>query len=54
MFKFHAKNLVEEKVANATGGSTGNSPIDETMREEQIPSKNNRIQDKSSKVCRCS
>jgi hypothetical protein len=40
MLKFHAKNLVEEKVANATGGSSGgSSPIDETLTEEQIQTK---------------
>ena len=39
MFKFHAKNLVEEKVANATDASNGSSPLDETMTEEQIQAK---------------
>jgi predicted DNA-binding protein (UPF0278 family) len=39
MLKFHAKNLVEEKVANVTGSSTGSSPLDETMTEEQIQAK---------------
>jgi hypothetical protein len=39
MLKFYAKNLVEEKVANVTGGSTGNSPLDETMTKEQIQAK---------------
>ena len=39
MFKFHAKNLVEEKVANSTGGSSGSSPIDEMMTDEQIQAK---------------
>ena len=39
MLKFHAKNLVEEKVANATGGSSGSSPIDEMMTDEQIQAK---------------
>jgi len=42
ILKFHAKNLVEEKVANATGGSSGgssSSPIDETLTEEQIQAK---------------
>jgi hypothetical protein len=42
MLKFHAKNLVEEKVANATGGSSGSggsSPIDEMMTDEQIQTK---------------
>ena len=40
MLKFHAKNLVEEKVANATGGSSGsNSPLEETLTEEQIQAK---------------
>jgi predicted DNA-binding protein (UPF0278 family) len=38
MLKFHAKNLVEEKVANATGGSSS-SPIDEMMTDEQIQAK---------------
>jgi hypothetical protein len=32
MLKFHAKNLVEEKVANATGGSSGgSSPMEDMM-----------------------
>ena len=39
MLKFHAKNLVEEKVANATGSSSGSSPMAETMTEEQIQAK---------------
>ncbi|HJT85033.1 MAG TPA: hypothetical protein VJ697_11165 [Nitrososphaeraceae archaeon] len=40
LLKFHAKNLVEEKVANATGSaSTGNSPLDETLTDEQIQAK---------------
>jgi predicted DNA-binding protein (UPF0278 family) len=39
MLKFHAKNLVEEKVANATGTSSGNSPMDEAMTDEQIQAK---------------
>ena len=39
MLKFHAKNLVEEKVANATGSSGGSSPIDEMMTDEQIQAK---------------
>ena len=41
MLKFHAKNLVEEKVANATGSSSGggSSPIDEMMTDEQIQAK---------------
>ena len=39
IFKFHAKNLVEEKVANATGGSSGSSPLEETLTEEQIQAK---------------
>ena len=40
MLKFHAKNLVEERVANATGGSSGgSSPIDEMMTDEQIQAK---------------
>ena len=39
MLKFHAKNLVEEKVANATGASSGSSPIDEMMTDEQIQAK---------------
>ena len=38
MLKFYAKNLVEEKVANATGGSSS-SPIDEMMTDEQIQAK---------------
>ena len=41
ILKFHAKNLVEEKVANATGGSSGggSSPVEETLTEEQIQTK---------------
>ena len=39
MLKFHAKNLVEEKVANATGASSGSSPLDEAMTDEQIQAK---------------
>ncbi len=39
MLKFHAKNLVEEKVTNATGTSSGNSPMDEAMTDEQIQAK---------------
>jgi hypothetical protein len=41
ILKFHAKNLVEEKVANATGGSSGggSSPVEETLTEEQIQAK---------------
>ena len=39
MLKFHAKNLVEEKVANATGSGGGSSPIDEMMTDEQIQTK---------------
>jgi hypothetical protein len=42
ILKLHAKNLVEEKVANATGGSSGgggSSQIDETLTEEQIQTK---------------
>ena len=39
ILKFHAKNLVEEKVANATGGSSGSSPLEETLTEEQIQAK---------------
>ena len=40
IFKFHAKNLVEEKVANATDGSSGgSSPLEETLTEEQIQAK---------------
>ena len=39
MLKFHAKNLVEEKVANATGSGSGSSPIDEMMTDEQIQAK---------------
>ena len=38
MLKFHAKNLVEEKVANATGASSS-SPLDEYMTDEQIQAK---------------
>src|ERR671910_948333 len=38
MLKFHAKNLVEERVANATGASSS-SPIDEMMTDEQIQAK---------------
>jgi cytochrome c556 len=37
--KFHAKNLVEEKVANATGASTDSSPLEETLTDEQIQAK---------------
>ena len=33
------KNLVEEKVANATGSGGGSSPIDEMMTDEQIQTK---------------
>jgi hypothetical protein len=37
MLKFHAKNLVEEKVANATGGSSGgSSPMEDMMTEEEF------------------
>ena len=39
MLKFHAKNLVEERVANATGSGDGSSPIDEMMIDEQIQAK---------------
>ena len=39
MLKYHAKNLVEEKVTNATGSSSGSSPMKETMTEEQIQAK---------------
>src|SRR5918994_846985 len=39
MLKFHAKNLVEERVANATGSGSGGSPIDEMMTDEQIQAK---------------
>ena len=40
MLKFHAKNLVEEKVANTTGSaSAGSSPLDEAMTDEQIQTK---------------
>ena len=40
LLKFHAKNLVEEKIANATGSaSTGSSPLDETLTDEQIQAK---------------
>src|SRR5918995_4620250 len=39
MLKFHAKNLVEERVANATGSGGGSSPIDEMMTDEQIQAK---------------
>ena len=40
MLKFHAKNLVEERVANATGtGGGSSSPIDEMMTDEQIQAK---------------
>ena len=39
MLKFHAKNLVEEKVANATGSGGGNSPLEEMMTDEQIQAK---------------
>ena len=36
MFKFHAKNLVEEKVANATGGSSGgSSPMEDMMMTDE-------------------
>jgi uncharacterized protein YdcH (DUF465 family) len=36
MLKFHAKNLVEEKVANATGASNGSSPMDDMMTQEEF------------------
>ena len=40
IFKFHAKNLVEEKVVNATDGSSGgSSPLEETLTEEQNQAK---------------
>ena len=40
ILKFHAKNLVEERVSNATGGSSGgSSPIDEMMTDKQIQAK---------------
>jgi cytochrome c556 len=39
MLKYHAKNLVEEKVANATGSSGGSSPMDQAMTDEQIQAK---------------
>jgi hypothetical protein len=39
ILKYHAKNLVEEAVTNATGGSTGSSPLEETLTEEQIQAK---------------
>jgi cytochrome c556 len=41
MLKYHAKNLVEEKVANVTGSSSGgSSPIEDMMMtEEQIQAK---------------
>ena len=42
MLKYHAKNLVEEKVANVTGGSSGSdsSPMkDMMMTDEQIQAK---------------
>jgi hypothetical protein len=41
MLKYHAKNLVEEKVANATGSSSGggSSPMDQAMTDEQIQAK---------------
>jgi hypothetical protein len=36
MLKFHAKNLVEEKVANATGGSSGgSSPMEDMMMTDE-------------------
>ena len=38
ILNFHAKNLVEEKVANATGASSS-SPLEETLTEEQIQAK---------------
>ncbi len=39
ILKFHAKNLVEEKVANATGASTDSSPLEETLTDDQIQAK---------------
>lgn len=41
ILKFHAKNLVEEKVANVTGSSSGgSSPMEDMMMtEEQIQAK---------------
>jgi cytochrome c556 len=42
MLKYHAKNLVEEKVANVTGSSSsggGSSPMDQAMTDEQIQAK---------------
>ena len=48
MLKFHAKNLVEEKVANATGGSSS-SPIDEMMTDEQIQAKTTEFKTKHPK-----
>ena len=41
MLKYHAKNLVEEKVANVTGSSSGSSsPMEDMMMtEEQIQAK---------------
>jgi hypothetical protein len=38
MLKFHAKNLVEEKVANTTGGgsSGGSPPMEDMMTEEEF------------------
>jgi hypothetical protein len=41
ILKYHAKNLVEEAVTNATGGSSGggSSPLEETLTEEQIQAK---------------
>ena len=39
ILKFHAKNLVEEAVTNATGSSGSSSPLEETLSEEQIQTK---------------
>ena len=41
-------------LANATGGSTGNSPIDETMTEEQIQAKITEFKTNHPKFARCS
>ena len=39
MLKFHAQNLVEEKVANATGASSVTSPLDDMMTQEEFQEK---------------
>ena len=48
MFKFHAKNVVEERVANATGAEVS-SPLEEMATDEQIQAKATEIQTKHPK-----